>query len=492
MQFFFYFCIENAIKMQLPAEFITQMNTLMGEDRAKRLFDGLLEEPITAVRVNGKCSGMFPVSAASRVAWCASGWILEQRPNFTFDPLLHAGCYYVQEASSMFLHRVLSTYVNRPVMMLDMCAAPGGKTTVALDALPQGSMVVCNEPIKLRAQILAENIQKWGASGVMVTNNYPEQFAHSSLLFDVLLCDVPCSGEGMFRKDAEAVAGWSRQRVEQCAQLQREIVQTVWGRLRDGGLMIYSTCTFNTLENEENVRWIAEKLGAEVLAVPVEEAWQIMPSLLPSYKAPVYRFMPGYTKGEGLFMAVLKKHGEAPYVLDAEAERNTKKENGKARKQKATCAIDSKLTEPLTQWLRPAYKCVLRHQEDEVMALPLPLAGSYDMAVKQGLKVLSAGVPVARIKGRDLVPHHALSLSRERALDLFPLVAVDYATAIDFLRCEAVRLPENTPKGFVLLTYRGVPLGFCKNIGNRANNLYPREWRIKSTHIHEEPTIFQL
>ena len=492
MQFFFYFCIENNIKMQLPNEFITQMRTLLGSDRAQRLFDGLSEEPVTAVRVNSKCGGLAPAQTASRVPWCDRGWILEKRPNFTFDPLFHAGCYYVQEASSMFLHRVLSTYVDKPVMMLDMCAAPGGKTTVALDALPQGSMVVCNEPIKLRAQILAENIQKWGASGVMVTNNYPEQFADTPLLFDVILCDVPCSGEGMFRKDAEAVAGWSRQRVTQCAQLQREIVQTIWGQLRDGGMMIYSTCTFNTLENEENVRWIAEELGAEVLSVPVDESWQILPSLLPHYDAPVYRFLPGYTKGEGLFMAVLKKHGEEPCVMDSATVGNMKKESGKARKNKSGVATDSRQEETVKRWLKRSDHFVLRTLGDEVMALPHPLADHYDRAMRRGLKVLSAGVPVARIKGRDLVPHHALALSGEAASDAFPLVAVDYVTAVDFLRCEAVALPEGAPKGFVQLTYRGVPLGYCKNIGSRANNLYPREWRIKSTHIPEETYIFQL
>lgn len=478
--------------MQLPADFTTQMQALLGNERAERLFDGLAEEPVTAVRVNAKYGTMKPVGNATRVPWCDRGWILGRRPNFTFDPLLHAGCYYVQEASSMFLHRVISTYVNRPVAMLDMCAAPGGKTTVAIDALPQGSLVVCNEPIKLRAQILAENIQKWGAAGVMVTNGYPEHFSASSLRFDVVLCDVPCSGEGMFRKDAEAVEGWSRLRVTQCAQLQREIVQTIWGQLRDGGIMVYSTCTFNTLENEENVKWIAEELGAEVLSVPVDEMWQILPSQLPCYDAPVYRFLPGYTQGEGLFMAVLKKHGDAPCVLDPVEGGNRKKEAGKPRRKKRGATSDDRQTESVRQWLKQADGFVLRTTDDEVMALPSLLADYYDLATRQGLRVLSAGVPVARIKGRDLIPHHALALSRELAPCVFPSAEVSYATAVDFLRCEAVALPEGTPKGFVLLTYRGVPLGFCKNIGSRANNLYPREWRIKSTHIPEETTIFQL
>ncbi|MGN0221808.1 MAG: hypothetical protein ACI4BA_06780 [Prevotella sp.] len=478
--------------MQLPVDFTTQMNALLGSERAKRLFDDLAEEPVTAVRVNGKYGSMMPVGTATRVPWCDRGWILEQRPNFTFDPLLHAGCYYVQEASSMFLHRVISTYVSRPVMMLDMCAAPGGKTTVAIDALPQGSLVVCNEPIKLRAQILVENVQKWGAPGVMVTNAYPEHFAASSLRFDVVLCDVPCSGEGMFRKDAEAVAGWSRQRVAQCAQLQRDIVQTIWGQLRDGGIMVYSTCTFNTLENEENVKWIAEELGAEVLPVAVDEAWRILPSLLPHYDAPVYRFLPGYANGEGLFMAVLKKHGNASCAPDSAEDGNWKKKADKTRRQNKAAASDHRQIESVRQWLKHADGFVLRTADEEVMALPLQLADCYDQATRQGLKVLSAGVPVARIKGRDLIPHHALAMSGELASSIFPSVEVSYATAVDFLRCEVMALPESTPKGFVLLTYRGVPLGFCKNIGSRANNLYPREWRIKSTHIPEETTIFQL
>ena len=391
----------------LPESFVSYTRETMGEELFAAFVSGLGEEAPVSIRVNrAKWDG--DVVHGERVPWSADGYYLPDRPNFTFDPLLHAGCYYVQEASSMFVERVLGQYVTEPVEMLDMCAAPGGKSLTAIATLPEGSWLMSNEPIRQRASVLAENVSKWGSERMVVVNNYPEQISKSKLKFDVILCDVPCSGEGMFRKDAQAISEWSVQNVEKCRQLQREIVAEAWKCLRPGGLLIYSTCTFNTRENEENVRWIMDEYGAEILPVDIREEWNVVGSLLAEFDGPVYRFIPGVTRGEGIFMAVMRKDGE-----------------WKAQKK------------PSLDKLPP-------------------------MLHRMELTRLSG-------EGKDTAPR----------------VEIDYDTAIAYLRREAIRLPDDSPRGIITLTYRGVDIGQAKNIGNRANNLYPKEWRIKSTHVPE-------
>lgn len=300
--------------MTLPEDFINYTKALTGNELWSIISRGLADEPPVSIRLNPfKCASGSPAESLSdgKVGWCDSGYYLNSRPNFTFDPLLHAGLYYVQEASSMFLDHVMRQYAyDGPLTMLDLCAAPGGKSTVARAALPEGSLLISNEPMRTRAQILAENMQKFGHEDVIVTNNYPRDFGKSRLMFDVILTDVPCSGEGMFRKDDTAISEWSVQNVEKCWRLQREIVSDVWQCLKPGGLLIYSTCTFNTKEDEENIRYITEELGAELLPVDIDESWKITGSLLSGFDKPVYRFLPGLTRGEGIFMAVMRKNGE--------------------------------------------------------------------------------------------------------------------------------------------------------------------------------------
>ena len=249
--------------------------------------------------------------------------VISGRPQFTFDPLFHAGCYYVQEAASMFVTHILRAVANSCVPsvasgiaesslftlhsslnVLDLCAAPGGKSTAMRTVLPEGSILVSNEPNPTRAQILLENITKWGWPDCIVTNNYPRDFRKAKAKFDLILCDVPCSGEGMFRKDPATISEWSLQNVEKCWRLQREIVADAWECLNPGGLLIYSTCTFNIKEDEENVRWILDTYDAEPLTIPTDPSWNITGSLLPGFDAPVYRFIPGITRSEGLFVCV--------------------------------------------------------------------------------------------------------------------------------------------------------------------------------------------
>ena len=357
------------------------------------------------------------------VPWCPEGFYLEGRPQFTFDPLFHAGCYYVQEAASMFVTHILRALANNCPnncqLALDLCAAPGGKSTAMRSVLPKDCMLVSNEPISTRAQILLENITKWGAPNCIVTNNYPRDFKKAKAKFDLILCDVPCSGEGMFRKDEATIKEWSPQNVEKCWQLQREIVSDAWQCLNEGGILIYSTCTFNTKENEENVRWMMEELGAEVLPIETKAEWHITGSLLEGFHEPVYRFIPGITRSEGLFACVLRK-------------------------------------------------------------------GSFKSVPPLGKTCSSMGKKLFLQREKTISPMETNQIHAD-----VPHVELSYQQAMAYLRGEALQLSEETPRGEVEVSFMGQSLGLAKNIGTRANNLYPKPWRIKTTHIPNdyEPII---
>ena len=460
--------------MNLPEDFKQYTRQLMGNKLFGQFVEGLAEKPPVSIRLNPfKCHAPDIKLKDETVPWCETGIYLKERPNFTFDPLLHAGLYYVQEASSMFLHHVLKQYVEEPVTMLDLCAAPGGKSTVARAALPEGSMLFSNEPMRTRAQILTENIQKFGHPDVIVTNNFPIDYKKFGMQFDVILTDVPCSGEGMFRKDEGSIKEWNTLNVENCWIKQRKIISDIWNCLKPGGILIYSTCTYNTKENEENVKWITTELGAEILPVEICKEWNTTGSLMSSLDKPVYRFIPGRTKGEGLFMAVLRKHGEC----STENKKENKQEERNNKQAKPS-------VKPNMTRLKNVDDFDIKYESQSLVAIPKAWSNIYDIASKS-LKVLHAGIRLGEIKGKDIIPSQSLALSTSIAKDVFPKTELDYQQAISYLRKEAVTLSQDTPTGFVLVTYKGIPLGFEKNIGNRANNLYPCEWKIKSTYIPE-------
>ena len=415
---------------ELPQIFVEQTRRLMGEARFERYLKSFEEPPPVSIRLNPKklAVGNWQLAVShEQVSWCRNGYYLKQRPNFTMDPLLHAGCYYVQEAASMFLDEVLrqSTQKGRFFLCtsaLDLCAAPGGKSTLLRAALPEDCVLYSNEPIRNRASILVENVQKWGYENHFVTNLYPRDYRASKSRFDIILCDVPCSGEGMFRKDEATIREWSPQQVEKCWQLQRDIVSEAWQCLNPGGLFIYSTCTFNTKENEENIRWMLSEYDAEVVNIETRPEWNITGSLLEGFTEPVYRFIPGISRGEGLFMCVLKKKGE----------------NGVSDKRKQ-CFLQEKTLYPAA-----------------------------------GNSVFSKG--------------------KQAKEAVVAQVELNYQQAIAYLRHEALVLPADTPRGLVTVCFEGHALGLAKNIGNRANNLYPKEWKIKTTHTatEYEPILIKI
>lgn len=449
--------------MKLPELFISQLRDLL-PDEWQALADAITSsDPSVAVRVNAT-RGVSVPDHARRVPWCGQSYYLDNRPSFTFDTDWHAGRYYVQDASSMFIAHVIDSLIHEPVRYLDLCAAPGGKTTAAIQALPQRSMIVANEIVPPRARVLGDNVVRWGNSRCVVTSNAPAQVGKLTHFFDVVAADVPCSGEGMMRKDDEAVAQWTPALVEQCAQRQREILTDVWPALRPGGLLIYSTCTYNRQENEQMADFIVNELGATSLEVPVDASWNIHPAI--GSDICCYRFMPHRVDGEGLFMAVFRKDGEAPCQYIRTKEKNTKKadEIGK-------------------NWLDSPNDYMIGQQGDLCIAVPVDIRGEV-AALRASLNVLHAGVELATVMGRKTVPHHALAMSTARATDAFPVCEVDYTTALRYLRGESITV--DGPRGYVLIAHEGAVLGFANNLGNRANNLYPKPLRILSTHAPDE------
>ena len=467
--------------MILPAAFIAQLRSLLGQADADAFFNALQGDASVSIRMNLRKvqEGMFPLEAW--VPWCPQGRYLSQRPSFTLDPRLHAGAYYVQEASSMFLWHVLRHCVDdRPVVMLDLCAAPGGKSTLACDALPEGSLLVSNEVMRARAQVLAENLTKWGNAWSVVTHNDPADFSPLVGMFDLILVDAPCSGEGMFRKDAGAVNDWSLEAVEMCARRQRRILADIWPCLKPGGWLIYSTCTYNLSENEEQVRWLRDEWGACPVSVPVPSEWGITGCLLEGEDLPVYRFLPHKTRGEGFFLSVLQKPVEAEEEQPPVVRRGNKKgKSGNGTKDRLP-SLPKEIMSRAANWLHDPDSYVLMPQGTGLFAFPL-LYKEVLQRLRDSLYLLQAGVPLAEVKGRDLLPTHALAMSTALRPDAFPRVEVSAEQALAYLRREAIVLSGDAPRGFVLLTCEGLPIGFVKNIGNRANNLYPAEWRIRKS-----------
>ena len=476
-----------------PREFEEYTRRLFGDGRWERYLSSFGEEPPVSVRYNPLkqhllSEGDDDLRVSSPVPWCRNAYYLSERPDFTLDPLFHAGLYYVQEASSMFLDEVLcqliplphpssvtvpcgspqgsphpsslgsrpsplgepegafsppwgsrrGLLVSRRGLVLDLCAAPGGKSTLLRAALPEDVTLYSNEVNRKRANILYENILKQGYPNVVVTSCSSEDYGRSGEDFDIILTDVPCSGEGMFRKDPETIGEWSLSNVMKCSQLQREIVADVWPRLKAGGLLIYSTCTFNLHENEENVLWILRTLGGELLPVETKPEWNITPSLLPELEGPVYRFIPGITRGEGLFMAVIRKAGSDN---DSVNENDNRNEIRNARLRKSSFQLSRAVMHP-------------------DILYPSPSA--------QGTK------DKASAASKSGVSKSAAPTSADA-----PTVPLTRMQALQYLHREALVLPPDTPRGIVIVTYRGLPLGYAKNIGSRANNLYPQEWRIR-------------
>lgn len=443
--------------------FKAYLEEAIGRENALVAFSAFERPASVAVRMNPfkKC-GAFE---GEPVPWSRWGRILRERPMFTLDPHFHGGAYYVQDSSSMFVGEVfrqclesLAVPAGRPVRVLDLCAAPGGKTTDLAaslrDKFGDGFVLVANEVMKQRAGVLASNVALWGDPNVVVTSDDPSAFAALEGFFDIVVADVPCSGEGMFRKDESAQQQWSENNVALCVGRQRRIIGDMWPSLADGGVLVYSTCTFNRLENDGNVQWIMQELDAEALYEGMESLYEgVIKTGLG------FSLVPGFVKGEGQYCSAVRKRGSVPA----------------SRKMKPARTKSVALPERLKQCF--SIDVVLKQRGETVIAVPASVNEDVEI-LASCLHVLSSGCAVGVLKGKDLVPDADMALSIILDKDAYPAVDVDRQTALAFLHRDSVVLSD-APKGFVLIRYEGVSLGFVKNLGNRCNNLHPQGRRIR-------------
>lgn len=446
--------------MELKAEFESMLTEIGGPTAAVAAALRSGETPPPAVRVNLTKGATVP-AGATPVPWCSSGYYLSERPTFTLDPALHQGLYYVQDASSMataaaVAHAVGIVGDGSPLRCLDACAAPGGKTLAAADVLPAGSFILANEYDPRRAAVLRENVIKHGSGSVALCRADAASMALPAGFFDIICADVPCSGEGMMGKEEIAVEQWSPALVARCAALQRAITDNLWEALAPGGCLVYSTCTFNLDENERVVARLIDEKGAEAVAVGALQRPEIA-GAAGVHMFPAYRFLPGRVQGHGQFVTLLRKS-------ENDGRRHTCRTPRNAR-QKATTDVSA--------WLSGAYTGL--RDGDTVRAIPTAHLPELE-TLSRSLDITYAGIETGTYKGRDLIPSQALAMAADLRDDAFPSSDVDLDTALAYLRHHPVTI--DAPRGIVLLRYNGRPLGFVKNLGSRANNLYPAAWRI--------------
>ena len=456
--------------MYLKETFRKYLEEAIGCDNALVAFSAFDEPAKVSVRLNPFKN--LKEYAGTPIAWNPYGRLLSERPKFTLDPHLHGGSYYVQDSSSMFVGHVfrrllseMSVPASRTVRVLDLCAAPGGKTTDLAaslrEAFGDGFILVSNEVMKQRAGVLADNVALWGDPDVAVTSDDPRAFASLPGFFDIVVADVPCSGEGMFRKDEEAQKQWSEDNVALCLARQKRIIADMWPCLKPGGMLIYSTCTFNRYENDDNVEWIAQELGADILH-PVED---VMSGVIATRHG--YSLVPGHVDGEGQYCAALMKTSDDLSGNAFPPMRQKREKPGKRQVSQIPDGLKSLFNVDVE----------LKQKGDTVIAVPSRIAS--DVAIlESSLHVLSSGCAVGVLKGQTLVPDADLALSVAYDQKSYPVADVDLHTALSFLHKDAILLPE-ADKGYVVIRYEGVPLGFVKNLGNRCNNLHPQGRRIR-------------
>ena len=460
-----------------------------------------------------------------QVPWCNNAFFLPERPNFTQDPSFHAGAYYVQDSSSMFpaliadkilealRQRRESTCHKHPGAVLDLCASPGGKSTHLISILNdyprRFSLVICNEAVGKRVPPLTDNIAKWGAMNVIATNTLAAELGRLEGVFDVILADVPCSGEGMFRKSSDAVEGWSIRGVQDCAALQRSIIEDVWPALRPGGILVYSTCTYNHLENSDNVRYIAEELGADYVPLNDAPGLGFADEAVPKGLVRLewgYQFVPGLVPGEGQFFAVLRKHDVNS--INAEVGKTAFAGTGKAFGAKSGKSVFAEIDGSFEvtrggEVQKPEVRFLLDSQKSQVYMLPAEdgISSLMKEVVQRLAKVSpsiikTVGCRVGEIKAGKIIPDADLALStallgaesgrisvfpkrggNESVLELF-CVDIDRETALKFLARENITPQPSWPRGYILLRYGGLCIGFVNNLGTRCNNLHPLMRRI--------------
>ncbi|RYG03814.1 MAG: RNA methyltransferase [Chitinophagaceae bacterium] len=448
---------------KIPEALLKSLEGVAGFDREGFINVHAEGRQVTSVRYNPLKPVDIP-AAYSRIPWSGSGYYLPERPFFTFDPRLHAGVYYVQEASSMFLEQAFhqSVDVEAPLRILDLCAAPGGKSTLLQSLISNESLLVSNDVIKSRSNILEENLTKWGAGNVVVTNNDPKDFAKLEGFFDVIVVDAPCSGSGLFRRDPTAIDEWSEQNVELCCQRQQRILADVYPALKKDGILIYSTCSYSESEDEEIADWLIDEFELTNIPLLFDSDWGIVQTSSIKHYAQGYRFYPDKVRGEGFFIACFKKN-----------EGNTLK--FKQPKKSVLQRLSKEETAVVLPWLKDGAEISLWKHGDLIIAFPATL-GDVLIALADKLYLRKAGIAIGKIAGKDLIPEHSLALSdilNEKTVG----ISLNLQDALQYLRKEEVKM-DISHRGWALVLYDGIKLGWIKVLSNRTNNYYPKEWRI--------------
>lgn len=455
------------MRKQLPEVFCKRIEGQYPEDY-EVLLDAISNEPNVSMRINKvkreKESILLPFER--RVSWCDDGYYLSERPNYTLEPLFHGGAIYPQESSSMYIQHVLKqieSEMPQEPSVLDLCASPGGKSIVVSSWLNGRGYLVSNEVVRQRAWILRENIAKWGGVNNVVTNLMPDDLCKKTgLNVDLMLVDAPCSGEGMFRKDDVAIKEWTPVRAQECADRQREILEQAWPMLKVGGYMIYSTCTFNPAENEENIEWLLENYDAEVVKVGYDENWGIT-----AKEHEGMAFLPHKVDGEGLFVCLIKKTG------------------GRVAKAPKTKISPKKYTLPAELEKVVPDKEAYLIKDNQIVALPMEKRVAKEMAMVAMLgDALWCGIPVGQVLKNNIVLADELPLSQGFNKAALSSIEVDRQGALEFLHGDTPAIDvSNQATGRVVVLYEGVALGFVNVIANgssvRMNNCYPKEWRIR-------------
>ena len=442
--------------MELTESFLKRISVQLGS--AVNAFQLSLDQSsVISLRLNP--SKKFEHQYTEKIPWCSDGFYLTKRPVFTLDPLLHAGAFYVQEASSMLLEQALRQHVDlsKPLCVLDLCASPGGKSTHLLSLISDKSVLVSNEVIKNRTASLKENLIKWGYSNSIVTNNDAQHFSRLPQLFDLIVVDAPCSGEGLFRKDKNAMLEWSEPHTKHCSVRQQRIFEDVLPALKPGGILVYSTCTFNPSENEKNIDTWIEKFNLESLSLELLNEWKV--TEIKSAHATSYQCWPHLVKGEGFYMSVLKKSTQSAIDLNP----SVKKPILDVVQLKSLPSLKNKNC----RWLQKENELYIMSPETQYMFSIL----------QSPLHVLQAGTHAGQLIRNELVPSHSLALSNELKKGFYNEVELNHTDAIKFLRKQSFEINEST-KGWLLVTHQNLALGWVKNLGNRFNNYYPANWRI--------------
>jgi NOL1/NOP2/sun family putative RNA methylase len=450
---------------QLPPSFIQSLQNAPSFNAAAFIESHTTKNQLTSIRINqAKTNNQLPIiNNQLQIPWCANGYYLTQRPSFTIDPSFHAGAYYVQEASSMFLEQAIKQTVNlnASLKILDLCAAPGGKSTLIQSLLNEQSFLVSNEVIKTRVNILAENITKWGAVNVVVTNNDPIHFQKLSNYFDAIVVDAPCSGSGLFRKDPDAIDEWSENNVTLCSQRQQRILADVLPALKQNGILIYSTCSYSMQEDEDIADWLISEGNMQSMRLHIDDSWGIVETQSTTHKAYGYRFYPDKVKGEGFFIAAFKK---------LSGPENTVKQQ-KPKLEKLSMGEQ----EILNKYLQHPYQFYFVKHGNTILALPNNLQLELPI-LQQALFIKKAGIKMGTIIKNELVPEHELALSTVIS-ERVEAVEVDENIALQYLRRQNIII-DTKIKGWALVKYKDLPLGWAKILPKRVNNYYPNNWRI--------------